>query len=197
MAVPSPSPPPASKSGLRAEGLRRRRDYARSLTPALREALEAALARLVLPRLAGARVVGAYHPLKDEISPAAILAGLGDGQRAALPWFADRDARFLWREAPATEPSPWGVLQPPAEAEALAPDVVLVPVVLADRRGTRIGHGKGHYDRALAHLREAGGPAFTIGLAWESQLSETPIPADGWDIRLDAVATPAEWIQCG
>jgi len=90
MAVPSPSPLP-SKSDLRAEGLRLRRDFARSLTPELRAELEAALARLVLPHLIGARIVGAYHPLKDEISPAAILAGLGEGQRAALPWFADRE----------------------------------------------------------------------------------------------------------
>ena len=127
----------------------------------------------MLPHLAGARVVAAYHPLKDEISPAAILAGLGEGQRFALPWFADRDAQFLWREGPASEPSPWGVLQPPADAAALAPDIVLVPIVLADRNGTRIGHGKGHYDRALAHLREAG-PVTTIGLAWESQVCEAP-----------------------
>jgi 5-formyltetrahydrofolate cyclo-ligase len=196
MAVPSPSPP-ASKSALRAEGLRLRRDYARSLTPELRETLEAALARLVLPHLAGAATIGAYHPLRDEIGPAAILAGLAPGQRAGFPWFADRDARFLWREGPATEPGPWGVLQPAAEAEALAPEVVLVPVVLADRRGTRIGHGKGHYDRALAHLREARGPVFTIGIAWESQLSEAPIPADEWDVGLDALATPKEWIRCG
>src|SRR5258706_1865543 len=100
MAVPSPSPS-TDKSALRAEGLRRRRDCARSLTPELRAELEAALARLVLPRLIGARVVAAYHPLRDEISPHDILAGLGDGQRAAMPWFADRDARMLWREAPA------------------------------------------------------------------------------------------------
>ena len=196
MVVPSPSPPPG-KGGLRAEGLRRRRDFARSLTPALRARLEAELARLVLPQLAGARIVGAYHPLRDEIGPAAILAGLSDTQRVGLPWFADRDARFLWREGPALEPGPWGVLQPPAAAAALAPDVVLVPVVLTDRRGTRIGHGKGHYDRALAHLREGGGPVLAIGLAWQSQLSEKPIPADPWDIKLDAVATPKEWVRCG
>ena len=39
MAVPSPSPP--DKSELRAEGLRRRRAFARSLTPELRATLEA------------------------------------------------------------------------------------------------------------------------------------------------------------
>ncbi len=193
MVVPSPLP---SKSDLRAEGLRLRRDFARSLTPDVRASLEAELARRVLPHLIGARVIAAYHPLRDEISPAAIVAGLGEGQRHVFPWFAHRDAQFLWREGPAGEPSPWGVLQPSADAEALAPDIVLVPIVLADRRCTRIGHGKGHYDRALAHLRAAN-PVFTIGLAWESQISDAPIPADSWDVKLDAVATPKEWIQCG
>src|SRR4051812_5062991 len=187
MAVPSPSP--ESKSALREEGLRLRREFARSLTPDLRAELEQALARLVLPHLITARIIAAYHPLKDEISPYPILAGLGAGQRAGLPWFAGRDARMLWREAPASEPSPWGVLQPPPEAEALAPDIVLVPLVLADRHGTRIGHGKGHYDRALAHLRE-GNPVFTIGLGWDEQIVDGPIPADPWDMKLDAIATP-------
>jgi 5-formyltetrahydrofolate cyclo-ligase len=196
MAVPSPSPP-ASKSGLRAEGLRLRRDFARSLTGELRAELQAALARLVLPHVAGAGVVAAYHPLSDEIDPAAILAGLGDGQRQALPWFAHRDAVFVWREGPASEPSPWGVAQPPAAAEALLPDVVIVPLVLADRSGARIGHGKGHYDRALAHLRDGGRPVFTIGIGWENQLIDGPIPADPWDMKLDAIATPKEWLRCG
>ena len=193
MAVPSPSP--ADKAKRRADALARRRDYARSLTPQLRENLESSLARIVLPRLAEARIVGAYHPLKDEISPYPILAALGDRQRAALPWFLDRDSRMVFREAPAIEPSPWGVLQPPASAEALAPDVLLVPLVAADRAGTRIGHGKGHYDRAIAHLRQGGGAVLTIGLAWEPQLVDRLLP-DPWDMKLDAIATPAEWIDC-
>lgn len=194
MAVPSPSP---GKAELRAEGLRKRKAFAVSLAPELRAELEGALAGIVLPHLAGAGIIGAYHPLRDEVSPLPILAGLAPGQRYGLPWFADREACFLWREGPAAEPSPWGVAQPSAGAEALAPDVVLVPVVLADRRGIRIGHGKGHYDRALAHLRKSGGRVFTIGLAWEAQVVDEPIPADPWDMKLDALATPKEWIRCG
>jgi 5-formyltetrahydrofolate cyclo-ligase len=190
-----PSPPPPGKGELRAEALARRRAYARSLADAVRAELERRLAEIVLPHLISARIVAGYHPLKDEISPYPILDRLGEGQRAALPWFLDRDARMLFREAPATDPSPWGVLQPSAEAEALAPDVVLVPLVAADRRGTRIGHGKGHYDRALSHLRESG-TVTTIGLAWEPQILAIAIPADAWDVPLDAIATPGEWIQC-
>lgn len=187
---------PSDKSALRAEGLRRRGAYAQSLDDATRAALEAELAQAILPHLLGARVVGAYHPLRDEISPLPLLAGLGAGQRAAFPWFEHRDAIFLWREGPASEPSPWGVLQPPATAAALAPDVVLVPIVLADRHGTRIGHGKGHYDRALANLRGSRHRVMTIGLCWPDQLIDGRLPADPWDIRLDAIATPGEWVTC-
>lgn len=193
MVVPSPSPP--DKPALRREALARRRDYARSLEPGVRAELERKLAEIVLRRLIAAKIIAGYHPLKDEISPYGVLELLGGGQRSALPWFLDRDSRMLFREAPAVEPSPWGVLQPSGEAEALAPDVVLVPLVAADRRGNRIGHGKGHYDRALSHLRQ-GGQVFTIGLAWEAQLLPDPIPADPWDVPLDAIATPGEWVQC-
>ena len=192
MAVPSPS----SKADLRSQALQARRDFARSLTPETRARLEAALAERVLPHLLTARVIAAYHPLRDEISPYPILDRLIDGQRAVLPSFADRDARMIWREAPATEPSPWGVLQPPVSHPALAPDLVLVPLVMADRGGTRIGHGKGHYDRAIAHLRAGGHEVYTIGLGWDAQISETPLPADPWDQGLDAIATPKEWISC-
>jgi 5-formyltetrahydrofolate cyclo-ligase len=192
MAVPSPT----TKEDRRVQALEQRRSYARSLSPDLRGELETKLAEFVLPHLLGARIVAAYHPLRDEISPYPILAGLGAGQTAALPWFLDRDSRMLFREAPAVEPSPWGVLQPSADAEALAPDVVLVPLVAADRRGARIGHGKGHYDRALAHLREGGGPLTTIGLGWDWQISDQPIEPDPWDVPLDALATPAGWIAC-
>ena len=192
MAVPSPS----SKNELRSAALEARRGFARSLAPGLRAELEAQLAERVLPHLIAARIIAGYHPLRDEISPYPILDHLIDGQRSALPSFADRDARMIWREAPATEPSPWGVLQPPVTHEALAPDLVLVPLVTADRHGTRIGHGKGHYDRAIAHLRAGGHHVYTIGLGWDVQVSDAPLPADPWDQKLDAIATPGDWIQC-
>ena len=192
MAVPSPS---SSKNDLRAEGLRRRRDFARSLTAGLRAELEAALAEILLPHLMTARIVAAYHPLRDEISPYPLIERLGPGRQAALPWFAAHDERMIWRAGAAAEPSPWGVLQPAAEAPPVIPDLVIVPLVLADRHGTRIGHGQGHFDRALAHLRAAG-PVPAIGIGWEVQIVDGPLPRDEWDVPLDAIATPREWIDC-
>jgi 5-formyltetrahydrofolate cyclo-ligase len=184
-----------SKNQIRNDALLRRHSYASALWPATRNSLESQLAQIVAPRLFGAGIVAGYHPMRDEISPYPILDALGSHQRAALPWFLDRDARMMFRAAPAVEPGPWGILQPPPQAEALAPDIVLVPLVYADRWGTRIGHGKGHYDRALSHLRE-GGTVRTIGIAWDIQLSDRPLAPDPWDIPLDAIATPTEWIDC-
>ena len=191
MAVPSPT-----KEALREDALLFRRSYAAALWPGTRAALESQLAERVIPHLAGARAIAAYHPLRDEISPYPLLEKLDREIKVGFPWFAERDSRFIWREGPAEEPSPWGVLQPRSDREAIVPEIVLVPFVLADRGGTRIGHGKGHYDRALAHLRESGQPIRTIGLGWDVQIEEQALPREDWDIGLDAIATPKEWIRC-
>lgn len=193
MAVPSPSP--AAKSDMRAEMLARRRAFAAGLTPARRAELEAALAGHVLPLLSDARIVAAYCAMDDEIDVQPILAGLRADQRAAFPWFAARGADMIWREGPPAERGQLGILQPAAAAEALDPDLVLVPLVAADRHGTRIGFGKGHYDKALAR-RRAKGPVATIGICWDVQLSDTALPADPWDFPLDIVVTPSGLIRC-
>jgi 5-formyltetrahydrofolate cyclo-ligase len=191
MAVPSPT-----KEALREDALLLRRSYAEALWPSTRASLERQLAERVLPHLTGARAIAAYHPLRAEISPYPIVERVNPATKVGFPWFAERDSRFIWREGPADEPSPWGVLQPRADKEPIVPDIVLVPFVLADRKGTRIGHGKGHYDRALAHLRESGSNPFTIGLGWDVQIEEQSLPREDWDISLDAIATPKEWISC-
>jgi len=193
MAVPSPLL--AEKRSLRAEALRRRRAFAADLPAAQRVELEDALARLVLPHVEKAGIVASYVAMDEEIGTGPILAALRPGQRNALPWFAERDSPMLWREGPAVELGFSGIPQPAATSDALDPDVILVPLVLADRRGTRIGFGKGHYDRALAG-RLAKGHAMTIGIAWEIQISAVPLPAEPWDVRLDAIATPKEFIRC-
>lgn len=188
-------PSPFSKPEIRARALERRRIFARSLTLEQRTALERRLTARVVAHMPPTAVVAAYHPMTHEIDPSSIMAALAaDGTVTALPWFVDRDAPMMFRCAPATAPGPWGVLQPANHASAVKPDVILVPLVAVDLACNRIGHGKGHYDRALANLRRHGAVR-TIGLAWDTQLLETPIPADPWDIPLDAIATPDRWIE--
>lgn len=188
MVVPSTSLP-ADKAVLRAALRTRRRDYATSLEPATRKALEEELTAALEPLLFGARVIAAYQPMKDEISPLGALARAhGLGKTAALPAFAERDSRMTFRSGDAIEAGPWGLLQPSLSAPPVQPDLVLIPLVGCDTAGNRIGMGQGHYDRALEGLRNN---ARLVGIGWEFQLLDHPIEADPWDQRLDAFASPA------
>ena len=68
------------------------------------------------------------------------------------------------------------------------PDLILIPLIAIDGSGTRLGRGKGHYDRALARLKKGG--ARLVGVGWPLQRISETIPADEWDVPLDAFASP-------
>jgi 5-formyltetrahydrofolate cyclo-ligase len=188
MAVPSTSTG-ADKASLRRHWRDWRRAYASELAPDTRAALEAELARILQPLLFAATVVAAYQPMKDEISPLpALELARSMGKQTALPAFVARDSRMTFRGGEASEPGPWGLLQPPLDQPPLVPDLVLVPLVACDSHGNRIGMGQGHYDRALAALRPN---ARLVGLGWEEQLLQQSFEADSWDQPLDAFASPA------
>jgi 5-formyltetrahydrofolate cyclo-ligase len=178
----------SDKERLRREARARRRAFVADLDVDARLALEADLAARAAPYLAGARVISSYAPMGAEIDPAPVLAAV-EGALALLPWFENRDAVMEFRSAEADrEPGPFGIPQPRASAPAMEPDVMLVPLVAADRRCNRIGQGQGHFDRALAAHRLRG-PVTAIGLAWDAQIFDE-LPPDPWDERLDLVITP-------
>lgn len=187
MVVPSPSSP--AKTELRAAMKTRRREYAASLDPATRKAMESALAEVLDPLLFQCSAVAGYFPMKDEISVLPALERAREmGKTSALPAFADRDSRMTFRTGEPSDPGPWGILQPGQEETTVSPDLLLIPLLAIDSKGGRIGMGKGHYDRALPGLREAG--ARLIGVGWPFQLVEDAIDSDPWDVPLDGFASP-------
>lgn len=60
-------------------------------------------------------------------------------------------------------------------------DLIIVPGVVFDKHGHRIGYGKGYYDNFLKNYKGK-----KIGLAFKLQVLED-IPKDEWDIMLDKV----------
>ena len=155
-----------------------------------RERLEAKLAEVLAPLVAKSHIVGGYCPLPSEISPfPALAAAAANGATVAYPAFADHQAEFRFLAGDPSEAGPWACFQPPLDAPEVHPDLVLVPLVGIDAKGTRLGQGKGHYDRVLGRLREHG--ALLIGLGWEVQRLDAVIPAEAWDIPLDGFASPA------
>lgn len=63
-------------------------------------------------------------------------------------------------------------------------ELIIVPGIAYDRRGNRVGRGKGYYDRLLASSR-----ATKIGVGYDFQLMEEDIPSEAHDIAVDMVIT--------
>lgn len=57
-------------------------------------------------------------------------------------------------------------------------DCILVPGLGFDREKTRLGYGKGYYDRFLKNVNAVP----TIGIGFKEQLCTELLPKDSWDI---------------
>lgn len=114
-----------------------------------------------------------------------------EGHRIALPRFDHRGAamQFTVHSDPFAESDletgPFGLLQPRAGAEEVAPDILFVPLLAFTEVGGRIGQGGGHYDRWLDQHRNT----VPIGLAWDVQKVDS-LPLEDHDIAMRAVVTP-------
>ena len=71
-------------------------------------------------------------------------------------------------------------------------DLVVVPGLAFDRRGGRIGYGKGYYDGLLTRM---GLQVPRIALAFEFQVLDT-VPQDENDIQVDAIITEKNTMSC-
>ena len=74
-------------------------------------------------------------------------------------------------------------MEPPPYEQMSEIDILVVPGIAFDKKGNRLGYGKGFYDRLLSGKR-----IFSIGLAYSFQLLEN-LPYDKYDKRLDAIAS--------
>jgi len=160
------------------------------LAPAVRGALEQALARHVLPALGSPGILGTYAACGDEINPRALeMAAQAAGWRLAWPRvFKGAPLGFHMAQAHELKPGTLGIPEPPEDALMVAPDVLLVPLLAVDLQGNRLGQGGGYYDWTLTLMRIIGRvPA--IGIAWDVQIVEI-IATESWDQPLDALATP-------
>ncbi|OBJ53038.1 5-formyltetrahydrofolate cyclo-ligase [Mycobacterium sp. 1423905.2] len=84
----------------------------------------------------------------------------------------------------------WGLLEPPPpwlpESALGEANLVLLPALAVDRRGVRLGRGRGFYDRSLA-LRKPGAPLVAI-VRDEEVLDE--LPSEPHDVLVSHALTP-------
>ena len=181
-----------TKDELRKKLRKARRDTVAALPQSMRGLVFHRPPAPLLDMVPEGAVVGLYRTGPFE-APAASYARffLERGHELALPRFASRTAAMEFArfsdpyDEEDLEVGPFGILQPFADAPAMVPDVVFVPLVGFTETGLRLGQGGGHYDRWLADHPDVA----PIGLAWDSQKVDL-LPLEEHDRPLRAVVTP-------
>lgn len=177
------------KNALRAE----MRARLAALDPAEhRERSRQLLARLrELPalRLARRALVFAPLPTEPDIDPLWTLGALAD-KLCAYPRVEGMAMRAYYVHGLADlKPTRWNLREPPMvaarEAELADFHVVLVPGLMFDAQGTRLGRGGGYYDRFLA---DASRHTVLVGCCFALQRAKE-LPRAAHDVSMDYVVT--------
>jgi 5-formyltetrahydrofolate cyclo-ligase len=190
---------PNSSSAIPKTELRRQAIARRDALPAgeRAQAAETIATRAFPVAVAPGAIVAGFMPMKSEINPLPLMRKLAAaGARLALPVVAGQGKPLIMRAWAFGEPliaGVWGIREPAPLAPAVAPDILIVPLLAFDRAGQRIGYGAGYYDLTLAALR-ARQAVVAIGLAFAAQ-EIAAVPATPHDAPLDLVLTEREVID--
>jgi 5-formyltetrahydrofolate cyclo-ligase len=135
-----------------------------------------------------ARSLRLYVAIGAELDPAAL---------GPLAW---RAGKSVYRPATADPPAAWVLVEPPegratrAPGSPPTPTLVVVPGLAFDPAGTRLGRGRGYYDRAVAALRRDGAVT-VVGVAFDLQVVPE-LPRDSWDQMVDLIVTERRVLIC-
>ena len=124
-----------------------------------------------------------YYPTKYEIN---LLELFNDNKNFYLPRVNGEHLDICpYKNGDKLKKSDFKILEPinnSVKCEIL--DLVIVPALMADSQGYRLGYGGGYYDRFLSAYPDI----YSVGLAYECQVVNE-VRADTWDRRLDMVIT--------
>ena len=162
----------------------------KAVTPAerIRRSQAAAAIAASFPAWTGVGLVLAFLSMPAEIDTLPVIGlALEAGKRVAVPRIDDGDLAFIeltgdWRSWPLDR---WSIPTPPANAPILPaiylaslPCLALVPGLAFDRKGGRLGRGKGYYDRFLAAVLKAAAEAAPVpGASVQAAEDDKPMNA--------------------
>lgn len=131
-----------------------------------------------------------YHSLPDELSTRQFLAKWGKRKKFFLPRVNGVNLEILPYDESRLELGSFHIEEPTGDDLANADEIelVVVPGVAFDRKGRRLGRGKGYYDRFLNESK-----ATKVGVGYEFQLVDE-VPSEPHDISMDIILTPTSTI---
>lgn len=126
-----------------------------------------------------------YHSLPDELSTHAFLKKWGNRKHFYLPRVNGVNLDILPYDESRLELGAFHIEEPSGDdtVDESEIELIIVPAVAYDRKGNRLGRGKGFYDRLLSTTQ-----AVKIGVGYEFQLIDE-IPVEPHDVPMDMVIT--------
>jgi len=154
---------------------------------------------LATPEYAEAATVLTYVSVSSEVSTRMFIEGaLRDGKTVAVPrCLPGHRLEFVAISSlDQLAPAPFNLLEPPKDLSALTEDqmnnsICIVPALLVDTKGYRLGYGAGFYDRFLSTYL-----CKKICLAYQQNLSKTELPHTAFDVAVDMVITESDILTC-
>jgi 5-formyltetrahydrofolate cyclo-ligase len=141
-----------------------------------------------------AKRIALYQPVNGEIDLSAIWKSAPlQGKYCYFPVITEALTLIFLPATPKIcfQKNRFGILEPDVDPQLAIPieelDVIFMPLVGFDIYGTRLGMGKGYYDRSLAEQAYK----TRIGVAYEFQ-KQAFINPEPWDITLSMVVTESQ-----
>lgn len=127
-----------------------------------------------------------YHSLPDELPTREFLDKWNGRKKFFLPRVNGLNLEILPYDRSRMAMGAFHIEEPQGDdkADISQIEMVVVPAVAYDRRGNRVGRGKGYYDRLLSSTR-----ATKVGVGYDFQLIDEEIPAEPHDVAVDIVIT--------
>ena len=143
--------------------------------------------------------VGLYYPIFNEISPLLFIKYFKDNNiTTALP-VVDSNSNSMvfkkWFKKEKLQKSHIGTYEPLRTNKTIFPQIIVVPMLMFDRKLNRLGYGAGYYDKLISTLKRYFDKKqknfITIGLAYSEQETKS-IPYESHDQKLDFIVTEKE-----
>ena len=154
---------------------------------------------LATPEYSEAATILTYVSVSSEVSTRMFIErALRDGKTVAVPrCLPGHRLEFVAiTSLDQLVPAPFNLLEPAEELSALTEDqmsntICIVPALLVDTKGYRLGYGAGFYDRFLSTYSGK-----KICLAYQQNLSKTELPHTAFDVAVDLVITESDVLTC-
>ncbi|MHB1768076.1 MAG: 5-formyltetrahydrofolate cyclo-ligase [Phycisphaerae bacterium] len=152
------------------------------------------------PEFRRAETIMLFLSMEQEVETSTlVLQAWKEGKTVALPrvrW-AEREIEPVAIKSLDTSPNPsMQGLRDPAGGTPISLariDLVAVPGLAFDRRGYRLGRGKGFYDRFLSKKDFHG---LRIALCFQEQLLEDLLPVEPHDMPMNMIVTDQKILRC-